>query len=105
MANLSEAFTVTRQPENSKNDYLQRLKQTLPTSNNKIEIDMEDKYMYFENMDKRVKVSNPKYDNITRQPSTYGYSCAECNGSFEYHFSIQNKFPHDFIKGVYKKFS
>lgn len=53
----------------------------------------------------RVKVSNPKYDNITRQSNKpfYGTTCKLCGGCVGYHISIQEEEPHDFVKGEYRK--
>lgn len=55
----------------------------------------------------RVKITNQKYDDINRQTNKpfYGYTCQECDGCVGYHMSIQTKYPHEFVKGEYRKLS
>ena len=54
----------------------------------------------------RVKTSNPKYDNMVNRYNknpTFGYECTKCHKSVGYHMKIQDKYPHDFVKGEFRK--
>ena len=88
MANINKAFKLHNDPDiiNSPNCI----------NNNFVSLDCA-----FD----RIKTSNTKYDDITRfdKTATYGYICQLCNGTVGYHMAIQNKYPHDFIKGNYVK--
>ena len=107
MANLNEAFNTYKQPNNQNyDDYMERLMKKIPNN----EVDeiysqntINGKFTNVNNAFDRVKISNLKYDKIIRgDKSIYGYVCQHCNGCMGYHISIQNKNPHDFIKGEYR---
>ena len=108
MANISDAFN--KYPETNKSIYDGYMNKLI----NKIDNDSNDNISYknslnnkFTNIDNafdRVKISNDKYDNIIRHnKSIYGYICTVCNGPIGFHLSIQNKNPHQFIRGSYRK--
>src|SRR5689334_516153 len=103
MANINEAFNTQRQQDKYKYDnYMESLKSTInrnestyyPNSINHGFSDLTTAYS-------RVKVSNEKYDKITRQHNKpiYGFLCQICNGNIDQHFSIQENFPHHFVRG------
>lgn len=100
MANLDEAFNLQYNPRTV----------NLPQLN-------KPKYDKYENTDavyaeyngnafQRVKVSDPKYDDMRprcNKNPTYGYECNSCHGSVGYHMKIQKKYPHDFEKGKFRQ--
>lgn len=106
MANLNEAFNLQKNPKNKiVNDQLNK-----SVKNNKREqyyyknnINM--KFTKFDDAFDRIKISNPKYDNISRYDTKpiFGYICKICNGPVGYHISIQENLPHDFIKDEYRE--
>jgi hypothetical protein len=105
MASLEEAFN-TYKNQNSSNDYMAKLLNKIPRheeskySSNSI----NHGFMSIGDTENRVKMSNSKYDKIIRgDRSIYGFVCKDCGGCLNYHMTIQNKFPHEFIKGKYKR--
>lgn len=107
MANFDEAFKLNYQPKCKYENYMDNMKK---------KINQDDTYLNnqniipgnFCNIDlayDRVKVSNQKYDQITSDFNKpfYGYICKECHGPINYHWKIQQQFPHDFIRGEYRK--
>ena len=109
MANLNEAFNTYKQPNNKPqyDNYMDRLIKKIPNSESDEIINTQNsintKFTDINNAFDRVKVSNIKYDRIIRgDKPMYGYVCQLCNGCMGYHLSMQNKHPHDFIKGEYK---
>lgn len=107
MANINEAFDTQKPQDNYRYDnYLDKLKNKIDNSEttylpNSVNHDFSDLNTAFT----RVKVSNEKYDKIMRQYNKpiYGYICQICNGSSDKHFYNQNKFPHPFVRGEYRK--
>lgn len=107
MANLNEAFDTQRSQDNYKyENYMETLKGKIDNNDstyrkNTINHNFSDLNTAFS----RVKVSNEKYDKIIGQhnKSIYGFICKICNGCNGYHVSIQEKFPHEFIRGIYRK--
>ena len=107
MANLNEAFNLNYQPKCKLQNYMNNMKKNIyeddiALTNQNI---ISNNFCNINNAYDRVKVSNEKYDNITYDfnKPTYGYICKECNGPINYHVRIQNKFPHDFIRGEYRR--
>jgi hypothetical protein len=107
MAQLNEAFNTYKQP---KKCFMDELIKKIPT-NEPSEImysknSINNQFMDINNAFDRVKMSNTKYDDIIRtNKSVYGYICQVCNGCMSYHLYVQNKDPHDFIKGEYRALS
>jgi len=107
MANINEAFGTYKQQDHYKyNNYMETLKNKIDTNEqtyypNSINHGFSDLNTAFT----RVKVSNEKYDKITRQYNKpiYGYICQKCNGNIDQHFSIQENFPHHFVRGHHHK--
>ena len=88
MSNINEAFNL---PSQNNDNYIGYFNENLTL---------------VKNSNTRVKVTNPSYDNLPRQKNnkfTYGYICNICNGHINYHMSIQNQKPHNFIKGNFRK--
>lgn len=106
MANINEAFNTQKEINNKYDNYMEQLKNKITTDEttyypNSVNHGFSDLNTAYN----RVKVSNNKYDKITRQnnKSIYGFICEICNGTADYHFSIQHKTPHPFIKGSHRK--
>jgi len=107
MANINEAFnTYKKQDNNHFDNYMETLKNKIDQNEttcypNSINHGFCDLNSAFE----RVKVSNEKYDKIMRQHNKpyNGFICQICNGSIDQHFYSQNRFPHPFIKGQYRR--
>ena len=102
MANLNEAFNLNYSPRNTC-----RIPQNLNPSkdmfyNKQNVIGLP--FCGIDNAFDRVKISNSKYDTMTRDYNKhmYGYVCQICRGPVNYHMMIQDKYPHDFIKGEYR---
>lgn len=107
MANLDEAFNLNYTPKCKFDGYMDKIKK---------KINHEDQYLNNQNIIgnrycnidsayDRVKVSNDKYDHITHETykPVYGYICQDCGGPINYHWKIQTEFPHDFVRGEYRK--
>ena len=59
-------------------------------------------FMPYHTAFERIKVSNSRYDNLTRYTDkpTYGYECLDCGKPIGYHLSLPN--CHEFIKGKFR---
>lgn len=103
MANLNEAFNLNYSGKNYR----------LPQENNNRVVEEElsntinNPFMTYQNAFNRVKVSNQKYDNITRSTNKpiYGYECQICQRSVGIHMALQDRYPHEFIRGKFRPLS
>lgn len=106
MANINEAFNTYKE-QNNNNDYMNKLLNKIQKDDDGNKMSpksINNNFTYISETRERIKVSDPKYDKIIRGDRLiYGYICRSCEGCMGYHLSIQYKYPHDFIKGEYRK--
>lgn len=110
MAQLNEAFNTYKQPNQrlQYDDYMNNMIKKIPNEDTLIysKNSINNQFTDINNAFDRVKISNTKYDKIMRNDkSVYGYICQICDGCMGYHLYVQNKDPHDFIKGEYRALS
>lgn len=104
MANLNEAFNLNYTPQNKCNAQPNLYKSTDMFYNKQNVVGLP--FSGVENAFDRIKISNSKYDTMTRNYNKhmFGYICQICQGHVQYHMDIQNKYPHDFLKGPFKQY-
>lgn len=106
MADLNLAFGTWKE-QNNNNSFMNNLLNKIPKHDDQYKPSstaINNKFMYLSETEKRVKVSNEKYDKIIRGDRLiYGYACAECKGCMGYHMSVQDKHPHQFMRGEYRQ--
>jgi len=108
MADLNQAFNLNyngRNLDNYMNDLNKKIKVIDPDlahNSNIIGTNFSPYHAAFD----RVKVSNQRYDNITRisDKPTYGYECQLCGKCIGYHLSLEDpdSVDHDFVKGKFR---
>lgn len=103
MADLNQAFNLSYTGKNYDN-YMEELHKKivepdLAHNSNIIGTNFSPYHAAFD----RVKVSNQRYDNITRisDKPTYGYECKLCKQCIGYHLSLEDS-DHDFVKGQFR---
>ena len=107
MANLNEAFNLNYQPKCKLDGYMDGMKKKINQNDDYLNNQniIGNRYCNVDSAYDRVKVSNEKYDQITHDTFKpfYGFICRECGGPINYHWKIQAEFPHDFVRGEYRR--
>ena len=95
MANLNECFNLNYAGRNYDNPTNKKVNYDSDLMNNRNVIN--NNFMPLHTAFDRIKVSNDKYDNITRSTnkSICGFECQVCHKSVGYHMAIQEQYPHD----------